>query len=61
MASAAMTREAACPKRVSVDMTRHDWIKTAPVDTTQLKTALLAGTCGLYPRDPSQWRAGGLG
>ncbi len=37
MASTAMTRGAACPRRVSVDTTRHDWIKTAPVDTTRLK------------------------
>ncbi len=41
MASSAMTRGAACPRRVSVDTTRHDWIKTAPVDTTRLKSMSL--------------------
>ncbi len=37
MASVATTRGAACPRQVSVDPTRHDWIKTALVDTTRLK------------------------
>ncbi len=40
MASVAMTRGATYPQRISVDKTRHDktGIKTAPVDTTRLKT-----------------------
>ncbi len=38
MASVAITRGAACPRRVSIDK-----LKTVPEDTTRLKTALLAG------------------
>ncbi len=51
MASMAMTRGAACPRRISMDKTRHDKteIKTAPVDTTIPKTALLSVTCGPNP------------
>ncbi len=52
MASAATTRGAACPRRVSMDMTdKTRLIKTVPVGTTRLKMALLAGTRELDPRD----------
>ncbi len=59
MASSAMTRGAACPRLVSMDTTRHDWIKTAPVDTTLLKNMSL-GTWHGTPAGLSQRRSGGL-
>ncbi len=48
MASMATTRGAACPRRVSVDKTR--FFKMFLWAQHDLKTALLAVTCGLDPR-----------
>ncbi len=47
MASMATTRGAACPRRVSVDMTRQDLIKMFLWAQQNRHTALLAVTCGL--------------
>ncbi len=45
MASEATTRGAACPRQVSVDMTKQDLIKMFLWAQHDLKTALLAVTC----------------
>ncbi len=50
MASSAMTRGAACPRRVSVDKTRQESLKCS-CGHDKTNTALLAVTCGLDPRD----------
>ncbi len=51
MASMATTREAACPRRVSMDKTRHDMVVKMFLWAQQDRhTALLAVTCGLDPR-----------
>ncbi len=50
MASMATARGAACPRRVSVDKTRQDCFKMFPWAQQDRHTALLAVTCGLYPR-----------
>ncbi len=47
MASMATTRGAACPRRVSMDMTRQDLIKMFLWAQQNRHTALLAVTCGL--------------
>ncbi len=47
MASMATTRGAACPRRVSTDMTRQDLIKMFLWAQQNRHTALLAVTCGL--------------
>ncbi len=47
MASAATTRGAACPRRVSVDKTRQDLIKMFLWAQQDTNMALLAVTCGL--------------
>ncbi len=61
MASVAITRGAACPRRVSMD--RQDqarWIKTVPVGMTRLKTGTPGRICGLDPRERAQQRLAGL-
>ncbi len=47
MASAATTRGAACHRRVSMDMTSQDKVKTVPEDWTRLKTALHGAANGV--------------
>ncbi len=51
MASMATTRGAACPRRVSMDKTRHDMVVKMFLWAQQDRhMALLAVTCGLDPR-----------
>ncbi len=60
MASAATTKGAVCPRRVSMDKTRLGKFKMFLWAQQDTNTALLAVTCGLDPRGLSQWRPAGL-